>query len=129
MCSSDLVYCDYREKTGDSKPVLLASTASAYKFAESVGKAIGIDEELNGFDFIKKINEMTGLAVPKGLKDLDRKKDTNYVAVGYTTKLIRIICSFDYGIVLIFSIFKPKTCRRLYDSDYFLLISVYKSFR
>ena len=52
----------------------LSSTASAYKFAESVGKAIGIEGKLNGFDFIKKINEMTGVAVPKGLKDLDRKK-------------------------------------------------------
>lgn len=68
------VYCDYREKTGDSKPVLLASTASAYKFAESVGQAIGINEELNGFDFIKKINKMTEVAVPEGLKDLESKK-------------------------------------------------------
>ena len=36
------VYKDYVEKTGDETPTLIASTASAYKFAESVAQAIGL---------------------------------------------------------------------------------------
>ena len=35
------VYEDYRKTTGDETPTIIASTASAYKFAESVAKSIG----------------------------------------------------------------------------------------
>ena len=68
------VYEDYRAKTGDETPTLLASTASAYKFAESVAKAIGLPEEANGFEYIKAVNKATGVPVPYGLKDLENKE-------------------------------------------------------
>ncbi len=68
------VYCDYRAETGDERPVLLASTASAYKFAESVGRSIGIGGDLSGFEFIEKINELTGVEIPAGLKGLNKKE-------------------------------------------------------
>ncbi|MBE6031128.1 MAG: threonine synthase [Clostridiales bacterium] len=67
------VYEEYRKETGDTKPTLVASTASAYKFAESVGEAIGLPASENGFMAIAKVNEKTGVRVPKGLKDLDKK--------------------------------------------------------
>ena len=47
------VYKDYVEKTGDETPTLIASTASAYKFAESVAQAIGLAKEDNGFEYDK----------------------------------------------------------------------------
>ena len=68
------VYKDYVEKTGDGTPTLIASTASAYKFAESVAQAIGLAKEENGFEYVKAVEAATGVKVPSGLKDLDRKE-------------------------------------------------------
>lgn len=68
------VYEDYKEATGDNTPTIIASTASAYKFAESVAKSIGLGEEENGFRYVEALAEKTGVEVPKGLKDLDKKE-------------------------------------------------------
>ena len=69
------VYEDYRRKTGDETPTLIASTASPYKFAVSVGKGIGVSpegaEELNWLD---AVSEKTGVPVPAGLADLRTKE-------------------------------------------------------
>jgi threonine synthase len=67
------VYRDYVEATGDHTPTLIASTASAYKFAESVAKSIGLNEEEDGFGYIRAVADKTGVRVPKALKDLDTK--------------------------------------------------------
>lgn len=67
------VYKDYVKETGDETPTLIASTASAYKFAESVAKAIGLPEEENGFRCIEAVERETGVRVPKALKDLDKR--------------------------------------------------------
>ncbi len=68
------VYNEYKEKTGDKKAALIASTASAYKFAESVAQAIGLEEESSGFEYVEKIREKTGVDIPRGLKNLDKKE-------------------------------------------------------
>ncbi len=68
------VYEDYREKTGDTTPTIIASTASPYKFAESVAKSIGLSDEENGFRYVEALAAKTGVKVPKGLKDLDKKE-------------------------------------------------------
>jgi threonine synthase len=68
------VYENYRKETGDDTPTVLASTASAYKFAESVAKSIGLGEEPDGFSYIKAIAAETGVRIPRGLKDLDKKE-------------------------------------------------------
>ena len=67
------VYQDYVTATGDQTPTLIASTASPYKFAESVGRAIGLPEAEDGFAAVRALNEKTGVYVQKGLKDLDKK--------------------------------------------------------
>lgn len=67
------VYCDYVAETGDKTPTLIASTASAYKFADSVAHSIGLGEEKNGFDYVKAVAAKTGVRVPAGLKDLENK--------------------------------------------------------
>ena len=67
------VYEDYRKETGDDTPALIASTASAYKFADSVALAIGLDKEKDGFAYVKAVAEATGVKVPGALKDLDKK--------------------------------------------------------
>lgn len=68
------VYSDYRKTTGDRTPTLIASTASAYKFAESVAKSIGLPEQPDGFRYIEEVASGTGVRVPRGLKDLDKKE-------------------------------------------------------
>jgi len=67
------VYMEYLMSTGDHTPTLIASTASPYKFAESVGRAIGLPEAEDGFAAVRALNEKTGVYVQKGLKDLDKK--------------------------------------------------------
>lgn len=74
------VYEDYIAYTGDRTPALLASTASAFKFAESVAKAIGLPEEEDGFAYIEAVHAKTGVAVPEGLKDL-KSKEVRHTAV------------------------------------------------
>lgn len=67
------VYEDYVKETGDNTHALIASTASAYKFADSVSLSIGMDEEANGFEYVKALHEKTGVRIPAGLKDLENK--------------------------------------------------------
>lgn len=67
------VYQDYVAETGDGTPTLIASTASAYKFADSVAKSIGLGEEANGFEYVKSLAAKTGVRIPAGLKDLENK--------------------------------------------------------
>jgi len=67
------VYEDYKAKTGDQTVTLIASTASAYKFADSVAEAIGLDEAANGFEYIDRVNEASGVRIPKGLAGLAQR--------------------------------------------------------
>lgn len=67
------VYQDYVKETGDKTPTLIASTASAYKFADSAARSIGLGEEANGFEYVKALAATTGVRVPAGLKDLENK--------------------------------------------------------
>lgn len=67
------VYQDYVKETGDNTPTLIASTASAYKFADSVALSIGLGKEKNGFEYVRALADKTGVRVPAGLKDLENK--------------------------------------------------------
>lgn len=68
------VYEDYVRETGDDRAVLIASTASAYKFAESVAKSCGLmTDGMSGFDCVKALGEDTGVTIPQGLRNLDKK--------------------------------------------------------
>ena len=68
------VYTDYVKETGDKTPTVIASTASAYKFAESVSKAIDLPACEDGFAYIKELAASTGVKIPYGLCDLDKKE-------------------------------------------------------
>lgn len=67
------VYKDYVGETQDETPTVIASTASAYKFAESVAKACGIGPCSDGFEYVKALEKATGVEIPYGLKKLDTK--------------------------------------------------------
>jgi len=68
------VYEDYVKSTGDMTPTVIASTASAYKFADSVAASIGLPVEEDGFANIRALHVKTGVKIPAGLKDLETKK-------------------------------------------------------
>ena len=65
------VYNQYVEKTGDKTPVVIASTASPYKFSHSVLEAVApeaiCDDE---FTMVDELNKITGAEVPKPIAEL-----------------------------------------------------------
>ena len=59
------VYFDYRNKTGDDTPTVIASTASPYKFTRSVLSAL--DDSLicdDDFEMADRLSDYTGTAIP-----------------------------------------------------------------
>lgn len=68
------VYEDYKRETGDGRVAVIASTASAYKFADSVASAIGIGSKKDEFAYIDALNKKTGVRIPAGLKNLKAKE-------------------------------------------------------
>lgn len=69
------VYLDYKEKTKDDTVSVIASTASPYKFPDNVLKAVlGEKADLNDFELIKKLSDMTKTEIPAPIKELESKK-------------------------------------------------------
>ena len=66
------VYEKWAQETGNKDKTVVLSTASPYKFSNSVMKALG--RSYNGeFDALNKLNEYTGIAVPKSLDGIEEK--------------------------------------------------------
>ena len=61
---------DYRETTLDDTPSIVVSTASPFKFCESVLDALGIGYSGSGVDLIDRLSEETGCPVPEPLAAL-----------------------------------------------------------
>lgn len=70
------VYNQYIEKTGDKTPVVIASTASPYKFSKAVLQAVKPDAQLpeNEFDMVDMLNKVTNAPIPVPLASLKDKK-------------------------------------------------------
>ena len=58
------VYEDYKQQTGDNRPTVIASTASPYKFANSVLEALGESVPQNEFDAADKLANKTNTVIP-----------------------------------------------------------------
>lgn len=69
------VYDDYVKETGDKTPVVIASTASPYKFSNAVLAAVNDGKELpeSEFDMVDLLNSITGAEVPAPLASLKDK--------------------------------------------------------
>ncbi len=63
-------YDQYVEKTGDKRPVLIASTASPYKFAKSVISALTDNIPQSEFDTVDALSSLTGTTVPAPIAQL-----------------------------------------------------------
>lgn len=71
------VYDKYVITTGDLTPTVAVSTASPFKFNDSVCTALFGKNEIAGrteFELLELLSEKTGWEVPSGLKDLDKKE-------------------------------------------------------
>ena len=68
------VYEKYTEATGDKTKTIIASTASPYKFPRAVLKAISGVNEPDDFEAAKKIEDISGLKMPKQLSELSEKE-------------------------------------------------------
>ena len=65
------VYDDYKAKTGDNTPAVIASTASPYKFMHSVMTAIDKKYDgLNDFELIDELAKVSGVDVPGAVEDI-----------------------------------------------------------
>lgn len=64
----------YREETGDQTPALVVSTASPYKFCDSVLSAIGAEVDAQGLGLIDRLSAETGTPAPAPLAGLKDKR-------------------------------------------------------
>ncbi len=64
-------YNQYVEKTGDNRPVLIASTASPYKFAKSVLSSLSSDIPESEFDAVKALSLLTNTEIPTPIAKLE----------------------------------------------------------
>ncbi len=69
------VYEDYRRETGDNTRTIIASTASPYKFSASVLEAVeGKVPEIDEFDMVDRLAELSGYEIPQALASLKTKE-------------------------------------------------------
>ena len=63
----------YRKETGDETPAVVVSTASPFKFCDSVLGALGVTELAEGTAILDQLAELTGVPVPAPLAALKNK--------------------------------------------------------
>ncbi len=64
---------EYRRETGDMAPALAVSTASPFKFCDSVLDALGVADKAQGLDILDQLSAATGRPVPAPLASLRGK--------------------------------------------------------
>ena len=67
------VLSDYRAITGDGTTAVVVSTASPFKFCESVLEALGLPHNSSGVELIDALSRATGVPVPAPLAELKSK--------------------------------------------------------
>ena len=65
------VYNQYLEETGDNRKVVIASTASPYKFVRSVLEAVDGKVSDNEFENAKLLSEISKTDIPAPIKALE----------------------------------------------------------
>lgn len=68
------VLADYRASTRDDTPTVVVSTASPFKFCDSVLGALGVRDRAAGTDILDQLTEVTGVAAPTPLSALKGKQ-------------------------------------------------------
>ena len=66
---------DYVNQTGDTRPMVVLSTASPYKFPAAVLSAIGGDGSGDEFTQMERLEALSGVPIPKNLAGLRQKSE------------------------------------------------------
>lgn len=91
---ASVVYEKYRQETGDGKPVVIASTASPFKFTKSVMEAICPScEEADDFALADRLSEMARLDVPGAVEEI-RNAPVRHDHVCEKGEMEQMICGF-----------------------------------
>ncbi len=61
---------EYRARSGDGTPAVVVSTASPYKFCDSVLRALGVETDAPGTELIGRLERATGTRAPAPLANL-----------------------------------------------------------
>ena len=65
------VYRKYADETSDETKTVIASTASPYKFARSVMKALGKGtEDMSDFELVDELSKVSGVKVPPAIEEI-----------------------------------------------------------
>lgn len=92
------VYKKYCEKTGDTTPTVVDSTASPYKFVKSVYDAIsGVNSDHDDFRLIGELKEISGVDIHPALKSvasLEIKHDSN-IKIAEGRQMIKTVLQID----------------------------------
>ena len=81
---------DYVNQTGDSRPLVVLSTASPYKFPKAVLEAIGGDVSGDEFTLMERLEKMSGVAIPKNLAGL-RGKPERHTGVIHKEEMLEFV--------------------------------------
>ena len=65
----------YVQATGDRRPMVVLSTASAYKFPAAVLAALEHSDETDEFRQMERLEQLTGVAIPENLRGLEHKPE------------------------------------------------------
>lgn len=88
------VYRKYKRETGDTKKSVIASTASPYKFARSVMKAIDSQyDQMEDFTLIDKLSEISGVVVPKAIEEI-RQAPVRHKTVCEKDEMKQVVLDF-----------------------------------
>lgn len=83
----------YIAETGDTKKMIIASTASPYKFAADVYKSITGEEAAEGTAALDQLSSLTNTSISYPLKDLD-KRTVNFNKVIKKEKMLEEVFKF-----------------------------------
>lgn len=90
------VYNQYKAETGDETPVVIVSTASPFKFNQSVLSALGKDGETAGMDdfaLLDCLASVSGMPIPESLSELKGKKK-RFTGVCDKTEMLNTVNEF-----------------------------------
>ena len=78
---------EYREATGDVRPMVVLSTASPYKFPGAVLSALTTPESDNEFAQMEQLSSLTGVPIPANLSGLQEKAERHTDVIDKTHML------------------------------------------
>ena len=73
---------EYTAATGDTRPMVVLSTASPYKFPVAVLNAIGGDTSGDEFQQMERLSALSGVAIPRNLASLQGKPELHTGVIG-----------------------------------------------